>query len=157
MHLKRINQQTNMPRRLDYFRHAQTHHTEQRIASFTRVPMTNVTRDSIRTGRAGWGHPLPRAQLHQTQHITTTKQIHHNTVICATLQKFTLITAWSCFRSCFRQTSSTQIALVTFALRVSKVIALVIVQGQTQLALEGTDVVPHDVRILSARHVSLVM
>ena len=55
------------------------------------------------------------------------------------------------------QTSSTQIALVTFALRVSKVIALVIVQGQTQLALEGTDVVPHDVRILSARHVSLVM
>ena len=66
MHLKRINQQTNMPRRLDYSRHAQTHHTEQRIASFTRVPIA-----SIRTGRAGWGHPLPRAQLHQTQQ-------HHN-------------------------------------------------------------------------------
>ena len=46
------------------------------------------------------------------------------------------------------RTSSPQIALVAFALGVSKIIALVVVQGQTQLALKGANVVPHYVRVL---------
>ena len=48
----------------------------------------------------------------------------------------------------FLHTSPPQVALVPFALRVGKVVALVVVQGETQLALEGADMVPHDVRVL---------